>query len=284
MIPPPPPPTPCANWALRKSATNCEDYVKQCIENNFYMDDLLKSMSNEKDLIQSSSKLLMILSDCGFRLTKFMSNSVNVLNRLPAREFSPKIKKLDLTEYPVERALGMLLDLKEDIFTFTQEEEKYQNTKRGILSFTASIFDPPGILTPFTLEPKLLIQKLWSWEIDWDEKILLDLQLRWEKWQLDFQNVTKVYIPRWYRFHQANNAKIKLIVFYDASAVAYGCVAYLQYRNTETRDIKCSPGPFKIAFIPFKKHMHDNPKIRVYSYGIKHSDERKKFKPIRCCC
>ena len=55
----------CANWALRKSATNCEDYIKQCIENNFYMDDLLKLLSNEEDLIQLSSKLLIILFDCG---------------------------------------------------------------------------------------------------------------------------------------------------------------------------------------------------------------------------
>ena len=165
-----------ANWGLRKSATNCEDYINQCIENDFYMDDLLKSMSNEEDLVQSSSKLLIILSNCGFRLAKFMSNSINVLNRLPASEISPKIKKLDLTEYPVERALGMFWDLKEDIFTFSQVEEKYQNTKRGILSFTASTFDPLGIVTPFTLESKLLIQELWSRQIiDWDEKIPLDL-------------------------------------------------------------------------------------------------------------
>ena len=44
----------------------------------------------------------------------------------------------------------------------------YQNSKRGILSFTTSIFDPLGILTPFTLEPKLLIEELWSRKIDWD--------------------------------------------------------------------------------------------------------------------
>ena len=65
-------------------------------------------MSNEEDLIQLSSKLLIILSNCGFRLTKFMSNSINVLNHLPASEISSKVKKLDFTEYPVERALGML--------------------------------------------------------------------------------------------------------------------------------------------------------------------------------
>ena len=37
-------------------------------------------------------------------LTKFMLNSKKLLNRLQASEISPKIKKLDLTEYPVEQA------------------------------------------------------------------------------------------------------------------------------------------------------------------------------------
>ena len=97
-----------ANWVLRKSTMNCEVYITQCIENNFYVDDLLKSMSNEEDLIQLSSKLLTILSDCGFRLTKFTLNSINALNHLPASKISPKIKKLDLIEHPVEPALGML--------------------------------------------------------------------------------------------------------------------------------------------------------------------------------
>ena len=139
----------CANWVLRKSSANCKNYIKQYIENNFYMDNLLKSMSNEDDLIQLSSKLLIILSDCGFRLTKFMLNSINVLNCFPASKISPKIKKLDLTEYPQERVLGMLQNLKADFFTFHKVEKKYQNMKRGILSFAASIFDPLGTLTLF---------------------------------------------------------------------------------------------------------------------------------------
>ena len=83
------------------------------------MDDLLKPMSNEDYLSQLSSKLLIILSDCGFWLTKFMSNSITVLNRLPASEISLKIKKLNLTKYPVKRTLSMLWDLKADIFTFS---------------------------------------------------------------------------------------------------------------------------------------------------------------------
>ena len=70
------------------------------------------------------------------------------------------------------------------------------------------------------------------------------MQLRWEKWQLDFQNVCG--------FRKTNNAEIKLIVFCDASAVAYGCVAYLQYRNTESREIKCCLVLSKSRLVPLK--------------------------------
>lgn len=56
------------------------------------MDDLSKSISNEENLIQLSSRLLTILFDCGFRLTKFMFNSINVPKRLPASEISAELK------------------------------------------------------------------------------------------------------------------------------------------------------------------------------------------------
>ena len=65
--------------------------------------------------------------------------------------------------------------------TFSQVQKIYQNTKRAILSFKASIFDPLGILTPFTLEPKLLIQELWSREIDWDEKNTVRFAIKMEE-------------------------------------------------------------------------------------------------------
>ena len=40
-----------ANWALRKSGEDSTKDVKFVLNNNFYMDDCLKSMSNEKDFI-----------------------------------------------------------------------------------------------------------------------------------------------------------------------------------------------------------------------------------------
>ena len=43
---------PCiVNWALRKSGEDSTKDMKLVLNNNFYMDNYLKSMSNEKDFI-----------------------------------------------------------------------------------------------------------------------------------------------------------------------------------------------------------------------------------------
>ena len=45
-----------ANWALKKYGEDSTEDVKLVLNNNFYMDGYLKSMSNEKDLISSHAK------------------------------------------------------------------------------------------------------------------------------------------------------------------------------------------------------------------------------------
>ena len=47
-----------------------------------------------------------------------------------------------------------------------------------------------------------------------------------------------VHVKR-YGFHQVDNGKIKLVVFCDTAAVAYGCITNLQHSKTESRETKC---------------------------------------------
>ena len=51
--------------------------------------------------------LINSLGICGYRLTKWLSNSRNVLSSLPSSELSPKIVNLGLSSQPIERALGL---------------------------------------------------------------------------------------------------------------------------------------------------------------------------------
>ena len=49
-------------------------------------------------------------------------------------------------------------------------------SKRGVLSFISSVFDPLGMLAPATLELKLIIQELWKRKLDWDQELPSDLK------------------------------------------------------------------------------------------------------------
>ena len=71
---------PCiANWALRKSGEDSTKGMKFVLNNNFYMDNFLKSMSNEENMINLTCKVLSVLKCQGFNLKKLVSNSETVL-------------------------------------------------------------------------------------------------------------------------------------------------------------------------------------------------------------
>ena len=221
--------SPCiANWALKKSAEQSSQEIQSAINNNFYMDDFLKSMSNETDLIKLVGGVIATLKTCSFRLSKFVSNSIKVLKHLPATEISPKYVNLDLNSLSSERTLGLIWNIDKDTFTFKPVWKKLPNTKRGILSIVSSTFDPLGILTPSLIEAKYIIQQLWKEKIGWDEKIPDNLYKRWELWKQEMSNISTISIPRWFGFDKKENNQIELHMFCDASKIAYGAVAYLK--------------------------------------------------------
>ena len=59
------------------------------------MDDYLKSMSNENDLISLTCKVVSVLKYHGFNLKKFFSNSEKVLQSLPQSTLNQKYVNLD---------------------------------------------------------------------------------------------------------------------------------------------------------------------------------------------
>ena len=103
----------CANFAFRKTADdNVQHFssdVTSTIKRNFCGDDCLKSLPSVKDAIAHVNELCSLLQRGGFRLTKWISSSREVLESIPLTERGQEIKKLDLQkdELPVERALGV---------------------------------------------------------------------------------------------------------------------------------------------------------------------------------
>ena len=169
----------CANWVLKKSALDQQDKFDKnviiSVQRDFYMDDFLKSQSTKEDVINLAIQVMKLLSSSSFRLTKWMSNDRDIIKSLPPSEISDKVVNLDLQRLPIERALGVMWDTENDVLFIKSTFKDLPSTKRGLLSFISSIFDPLGIVAPAVIEPKLIIQELWRRKIDWDSELPADL-------------------------------------------------------------------------------------------------------------
>ena len=101
------------------------------------MDDLLTSKSNSDEAIVLVKQLIEILATGGFRLTKWMSNSREVLAAIPASEVGCDTVELNRDALPQERALGVKWCAEEDLLSLKPVKSEFPNTKRSVLSATS---------------------------------------------------------------------------------------------------------------------------------------------------
>ena len=103
----------CSNYALQKTAadneTKYETEIAETLRNDFYADDMLKSVSNEETAIKLTQGVRKICADGGFHLTKFVSNNKQVLASIPQVERRKGVLDQDLEfgMLPTEKALGI---------------------------------------------------------------------------------------------------------------------------------------------------------------------------------
>ena len=90
----------CCNFALRKTAiyneSQYEPEVIKTLLNNFYVDDLLKSVDTEESAIQLIKDVKEICKIGGFNLTKFTSNNKSVLQSIPESDRKNIVKDADI--------------------------------------------------------------------------------------------------------------------------------------------------------------------------------------------
>ncbi|KAL7830355.1 hypothetical protein SRHO_G00314820 [Serrasalmus rhombeus] len=224
-----------ASFALRKCASdNAHRYdadTVSTVEKNFYVDDCLKSSDSPQQAIHLAAQLTNLLKQGGFHLTKWTSNSAEVLKSIPEQEHANHSPSLDLDRDPLmERALGVLWDIKNDQLTFSVRVKDKPSTKRGVLGTISSVYDPLGLVGPFILRGKALFQALCRIKIGWDETIPSEIAEQWGRWLDDLPTLCKLQIPRCLRptVYIVPSVTMQLHHFSDASELGYGAVSYLR--------------------------------------------------------
>ncbi|XP_043228628.1 uncharacterized protein LOC122392278 [Amphibalanus amphitrite] len=153
------------------------------VRKRFYVDDYLDSVEDEKEAIELRQSLSSLLSKGGFSLSKWASSSQEVLQGIEPGDRSVTSRDLGDNDRKCERALGVHWDTLSDELTFRVTSISQPVTKRGILSSVSSIFDPLGVLAPWVLTAKCLLQSIWRAGYEWDQ-LIADTGLRsvWKRW------------------------------------------------------------------------------------------------------
>lgn len=99
-------------------------------------------------------------------------------------------------------------------------------TKREIVKWISSIFDPLGLTSPVTISAKLFLQQLWQKQFDWDTELNKELCKAWEEVSHDLIQAAAMSFPR-QCMNMPPTTDTALHIFADASPKAYEAVAYL---------------------------------------------------------
>lgn len=202
------------------------------VEQNFYVDDCLKSVDSEGDAIHLSSELSQLLKRGGFRLTKWLSNKCKVIESAPLLDQAASIRDLDFDHTLMERALGVQWYVTLDTFSFKMATKDKPATRRGILSMISLIYDLLSFVAPFYLSAKILLQTLCKKQLGWDNLIPEEDLICWKSWLEELPRLEQFSYDRC--FKPPNFGAIiscQLHHFSDASQVAYGAVSYLRLVN-----------------------------------------------------
>ena len=117
------------------------------------------------------------------------------------------------------------------------------------------------MIAPAILEPKLIIEKLWRLNVDWDDELPSELKQCWEEWKKTLQDLPSMEIPRWYDIDFTNEQSLQLNVSADASNNAHGAVAYLRQAHKE--NVKCSFIFGKLRLAQIKQNSLTIPKLEL---------------------
>ncbi|XP_044597582.1 uncharacterized protein LOC123274157 [Cotesia glomerata] len=210
------------------------------IERGSYVDDITGG-ADDLDSLNAIAKQVeeMCLRGC-FPLAKWKSNH-------------PDFFKINLSYQPgseyhefnesSSKILGLAWQCAPDLLKFTgQSSQKAAITKRTILSETAQLFDPLGLISPVIVRAKILMQDLWQQKVGWDDTLTPQIIHRWTSFRDELSQLSQLAIPRWLNL-LTDSSEVEIHGFSDASQAAMAAAVYLKVttsNGSSTVTLVCS--------------------------------------------
>ena len=224
----------CANFALQKTAKdNIRKFpdAAQAVVDKFYMDDYLDSLETPHETLRRTKNLVELLKLGGLKLTKFISNTPQLLDEIE-NNYQFCLPKVILVsdEEASSHVLSLKWEHRKDTLVVsrgTKCDESNKVTQRLVLSLVAKVFDPIGLVAPFTVTARLLLKDIWRLSgQNWDNTLPIEMMNRFKIWSSDLPKLCNLSIPR--GFFSGAFDQLELHVFGDSSQDVFSSIAFLR--------------------------------------------------------
>ena len=140
------------------------------------------------------------------------------------------------TLFPAHKTLGLVYP-ENNRLCIEVAIKSYPLTRRGLLSVMASVYDPLGMIGPYMLPAKFLLQQLVDKDLDWDNEISEENRLLCKKWLIALPCPSGISILRVYE-NFSGAESVEMHCFCNANCDGYGAFCY--FRILENNMYKCS--------------------------------------------
>ena len=130
--------------------------------------------------------IVKIFNGAGFKLHKWSSNVAKLeeeedISQMETDETYAK-QQLSKGDRKTE-ILGISWTKQDDQLEVKFLQRQTEATKRGILQYLASVYDPVGLISPTLLCGKMIFRDTCNLKIGWDMKLSDQLKRKWERWK-----------------------------------------------------------------------------------------------------
>ena len=91
------------------------------------------------------------------------------------------------------------------------------------------IYDPLGLVSPYTIRGKILLRSTWELQTGWDDPLPPTLHSKWVNFLTSFYDLNELIYPRALKPANATEEPPMLVLLSDASEAAYGFAAYARW-------------------------------------------------------
>jgi hypothetical protein len=139
-------------------------------------------------------QLVNVFPKCAMEIRKFVGNSHKLMKDLKAEQRMKDLQEdkvlgdiFNGTKPPsLVKVLGLIWDYVKDVLGFgflARERAGSPITKLDMLTILHTLYNPLGILIPFLVTGKLLVQECWRLDLAWKDNLTQQIENDWFRWQ-----------------------------------------------------------------------------------------------------